>query len=472
MKKEIVKATITKSSKKAIKRPVYRYQPLMVQVGTVSIVGRNVKQCVALTKCAKHLSDSIPTQIRSDVMSVYTGASNTMTAVKSAKELAEATPPKIKCFGVSVSAGTVKKTLALLVVGAMIYAGIKFAPPLIKKKVSPSPNLDCDKDEEESFVPQEQTIDEIRSESTLKKYDDGQLVGKIIYKGDKVIIFSPPGSGKTVMAMQLAFDIAHGRISKIVPCDAGVHSPQTVFYYDGENDAEDYVNNCGVHNVDTEYLHVFRKFYFPDAETWLKDVREKLQDVKGDTTVVLDNTSCIMSTFNANVIRKLFLRDFTKIQCDFEPYKVTFIVVAHTNKDNELMGSNHQSNFATSILKLSKQNEHDLRLDIIKDRKYVEMQGKAFLLTHRKTEDGYKYDEYVRSLSPQEMIRRESGATSEKQHTSKADMVPINVKQEMKKCYQKGVDGHGLEAIAKKYPEYGLKPQEVKRILESLGVES
>ena len=98
MKKEIVKATLTKSSKKAIKRPVYRYQPLMVQVGTVSIVGRNVKQCVALTKCAKHLSDSIPTQIRSDVMSVYTGASNTMTAVKSAKELAEARPPKIKCF--------------------------------------------------------------------------------------------------------------------------------------------------------------------------------------------------------------------------------------------------------------------------------------------------------------------------------------------------------------------------------------
>jgi hypothetical protein len=41
----------------------------------------------------------------------------------------------------------------------------------------------------------------------------------------------------------------------------------------------------------------------------------------------------------------------------------------------------------------------------------------------------------------------------------------------MKDRWQKGVDGHGLGAISKKYPEYDLKPMEVKRILESLGVE-
>lgn len=40
----------------------------------------------------------------------------------------------------------------------------------------------------------------------------------------------------------------------------------------------------------------------------------------------------------------------------------------------------------------------------------------------------------------------------------------------MKGWYQKGVYGHGLEATAKKYSEYDLKPMEVKRILESLGV--
>ena len=40
MIKKTVAATLAKSSKKAIKRPVYRYQPLMVKVGTVSLSPR------------------------------------------------------------------------------------------------------------------------------------------------------------------------------------------------------------------------------------------------------------------------------------------------------------------------------------------------------------------------------------------------------------------------------------------------
>lgn len=145
--------------------------------------------------------------------------------------------------------------------------------------------------------------------------------------------------------------------------------------------------------------------------------------------------------------------------------------MAHANKENELMGSNHQNNFATTILKLSKQNEHNLRLDVIKDRKYVEMQGKAFLLTHRKTEDGYKYDVFVRELDSSEMSHNlGDGSEPEKPYTSKTDRIPDEIKQKMKGWNQKGVYGHGLEATAKKYSEYDLKPMEVKRILESLGV--
>ena len=133
----------------------------------------------------------------------------------------------------------------------------------------------------------------------------------------------------------MALDIAHGHISKIVPDNDSNHSPQTVFYYDGENDAEDYTNIFGNHAIGTKNLHIIRKFYFRDVKEWLKDVRKKLKGVRGDATVILDNISCILSTFNANIIRELFLRDFTKIQSDFAPSKVTFIVVAHTNKEKE-----------------------------------------------------------------------------------------------------------------------------------------
>jgi len=332
---------------------------------------------------------------------------------------------------------------------------------------------DSPEQDEEEFLPQEQTVDQIRNESTLSNYDDGQLVGKYIYKGDKAIIFSHFGSGKTVMTMGMAVDIANGRISKIVPEDNGIHSPQTVFYYDGENDPEDYVKIYGSHAVDTDNLHIIRKFYFRDVKAWLKDVREKLKYVHGDVTVVLDNISCIVSSFNANIIRELFLRDFTKIQRDFAPHKVTFIVVAHTNKEKELMGSNNQNNFATTVLKLSKRDDDYLQLEIIKNRKYGDMQGKSFLLAKRETDDGFKYDEYVRELESSEVSHDPNdNQESEKPSTcKKADRIPDEIKQEMKDWYQKGVDGHGLGAIAKKYPEYDLKPMEVKRILESMGVE-
>ena len=466
----IITTALTKGAKEVVKRHGTSRIPLRVTVGRVSVTAATVNQCKALTKFAKTLSESTPVTIKADTMSINAGARGSASAVKSAKDLAEATPPKIKCFGVSVSAGTVEKTLALLAVAAIIYASVKIVPPLIKKKVSPSPNLDGD--EEEVLAPQEQTVDQIRKESTLAKYDDGQLVGKYIYKGDKAIIFSHFGSGKTVMTMGMAVDIANGRISKIVPEDNGIHSPQTVFYYDGENDTEDYVKIYGSHAVDTDNLHIIRKFYFRDVKAWLKDVREKLKYVHGDVTVILDNICCILSSFNANNIRELFLRDFTKIQRDFAPHKVTFIVVAHTNKEKELMGSNNQNNFATTVLKLSKRDDDYLQLEIIKNRKYGDMQGKSILLAKRETDDGFKYDEYVRELESSEVSHDpDDNQEFEKLCTCKADRIPDEVKQKMKDWYQKGVDGHGLGAIAKKFPEYNLKPMEVKRILESLGVE-
>ena len=136
------------------------------------------------------------------------------------------------------------------------------------------------------------------------------------------------------------------------------------------------------------------------------------------------------------------------------------------------MGSNNQNNFATSILKLSKRDNDYLQLEIVKNRKYGDMQGKSFLLAKRETDDGFKYDEFVRELDSSEVSHNSSDKSNpENPCTCKADRIPNEIKQEMKGLYQKGVDGHGLGAIAKKFPEYNLKPMEVKRILESLGVE-
>ena len=309
----------------------------------------------------------------------------------------------------------------------------------------------------------DQSVNEIRNELTSTNLDDGQLVGKLIYQGDKAIIFSEPGTGKTTLTMGIALDIAQGRVSRIVPSDDGVHASQDVFFYDGENDEEDYKKIFGDHAVETERLHFIRKFYFKNTTSWLNDLRKRLNGVKGNVTIVLDNISCILHTHNPNLIRELFLKEFAKIQSDYVSGKVTFIIVAHTNKQKDLMGSANQTNFATSVLKLSSKDERYLQLEVIKNRKYGEMTGQVFLLAKCETQDGFKYDEYAGGSVP---------CNDGRKRPSKSSRIPPETKQEMKDFYQKGVPEHGYKSIIKKFEldaRYGItNPKEVSRIIESL----
>lgn len=460
MNKKTITAALTKSAKKAIKRPVYRYQPLMVQVGTVSVIGRNVKQCVALTKCAKRLSDSTPTQIRSDVMSVYTGATNTKSAVESAKALAESTPPSIKFMGNSVKAGSVKKAVAIVAVMAAAGISVYVGKQWIKAKFSRG-TTDNNKESLGALIPKDQSINEVRDESSLENYDDGQLIGKLIYLGDMVIMFSQFGVGKTVVTMNMAIDIAKGQTTKLIPCEKAPE-PQTVFYYDGENDSDDYKKIFGTRQIECSNLHLIRNFFFKDYNEWLADVRNRLKDTTGDVTVILDNISCIMSTFSADTTRQLFNLHFKKIQNKEKSRHITFIVIAHANKQQDLMGSNNQFNFATSVLKLNPHGDKFINLEVIKDRKYGYMKGKSFLVEKKQDEDGFMYDEYVKVTD---------FISEVKKNTSKADNIPPETIREIKEFYQKGVPGRGYQSVISKFhldTEYGIKDsKEVSRIIES-----
>lgn len=92
MPKKNKNAKEAKNSNLVAKKEAFRMReeqfmrPLVVKVGDVSVTGRNVKQCMEPTECAKRLGESTPNQIRIDGVSVYTGASNTTGAVESGKE--------------------------------------------------------------------------------------------------------------------------------------------------------------------------------------------------------------------------------------------------------------------------------------------------------------------------------------------------------------------------------------------------
>lgn len=251
----------------------------------------------------------------------------------------------------------------------------------------------------ESLTPKVQSLADVRTEAGFENYSDGQLVGKLAYIEDIVILFGEFGTGKTVTALQVAESIATGGNSFIVLEDDGLHKPQVVLYYDGEMDDADYQKIYGDYDVHTvKNLILIRGFYFKDTKSWMEDLKARLKSITADVTVFLDNLSCIASTTSGNTIREFFLNDLKLLQEQFrkQGHKLTFVFLAHTNKEGELAGTQNLSNFGTTVLGLASTDQQDLiTLNVVKNRKYGDMKGKSFVLQKKQTAEGRKYMEVL-----------------------------------------------------------------------------
>ena len=231
---------------------------------------------------------------------------------------------------------------------------------------------------------------------SYENYNDGQLLGKLIYKGDTVIWYGTPGSGKTTAAIQMAIDLSLGSHSKLIPAiyDNGLHKPIHIIYYDMEMDDNDFDNFFGTYDrSQIPNIDFFRNTYFTKPTDFVNNVRSKLSTCKDDTVVFVDNASAIGLTLNAEGIRSLFLNDFRKMkeECKARGFTVTFIVIAHTNKEQKLYGSSNFSNFCSTMLKMERvPNKNSSTLSVEKSRKYgTDMQDKKFMLEFD-TIDGHK----------------------------------------------------------------------------------
>lgn len=247
------------------------------------------------------------------------------------------------------------------------------------------------------ITPTTQSVQEAHAGSKYANLADGQLLGKLIYSGDIAIVYGEFGTGKSTLALQIAEDIATGKRSQILleEDDQGLHKPQEVLYYDGEMDATDYNKIYGDYDVSSiKNITLIRGFYFPSPKEWLEDLENRLATVKTNVTVFLDNLSCLTSAISGNVIREFFLNDLKRIQQDYskQGVEVTFVFMAHTNKEGELAGSQNISNFGTNVIGLFKSENKDfIYMQTTKNRKYGDMARKIFLLQKKQTEDGRMY---------------------------------------------------------------------------------
>ena len=183
------------------------------------------------------------------------------------------------------------------------------------------------------------------------------LVSQYVRKGGCTVIYADKGVGKSILAHQIAMNIAEGTPCEAFPGDTN-HTPQKVFYFDAEMDGGDYAERG--YGAEGANMECFTRddFSYNTGEQMLKDVKRVISKKPGDCTVVLD---CISSyKFGMSISSPVDMRQFNRGIDDIRKrakdsnHSVSFIVVTHASKSDKDVqkGCQEFSQNATCILSL------------------------------------------------------------------------------------------------------------------------
>ena len=288
-------------------------------------------------------------------------------------------------IGKNVSLG---KVMACACGAALIYFGGKSAYKLITDKAQDNSNLSsAEKQQKKEDAEVKEWIskklglfeDTKPTESTLG--GDGKtevefLIDGFIKAGDRMVLTSPPGHGKSILATQIGIAIAKGGVPEFLPQDKKACAPQTVLLYDGENDENDMSSRYGgipqIPNLTRLSKSGFRTIYHI-----LKEIYEKTADIGSDMTIILDNLTALNQKMSCEETRTFFIAlDRIQDNVSKRGHKLTLIIITHTTKDTngsadlkDIAGSANITRFAKSVMSLTKEDDVAV-LTVIKCRYY------------------------------------------------------------------------------------------------------
>lgn len=197
-------------------------------------------------------------------------------------------------------------------------------------------------------------------ERTEVKY----LVDSIVKVGDRLVLASPPGHGKSILATQLGIAIAKGVVPEFLPQNTEACEPQRVLLYDGELDKDDVSTRYGGITQIPYFTRLsgckYRTIYY-----LLKDIYVKTTEAGRDMTIILDNLFALMPGMSSEETRTFFDGlDLIQGKISKSGHNLTFIIIAHTTKETDgvpdlknIAGSAHITRFAKSVMSLVKDDD-------------------------------------------------------------------------------------------------------------------
>lgn len=275
------------------------------------------------------------------------------------------------------------------------------------------------------------------------------LMAEEVIQGSRIIIFSSPGVGKSIVVAQMAFAIAGGKKPGLFP-DEVETEPQNVLLIDTEQEDEDlYLRyNNGFSEIPENIARVSNCQYNTQEEVTAY-IWGKVSQWTSNGTVIIDNITSAFSLQSPEKIR-LFYNQLRSIQDKMKNRGVviTLVCVCHETKSatkmslKSLQGSGNLGNFATVVYGLECVGEEQIKLHVLKNRR-SKYQGNAYL--ENRCEEPYLRFEFQRVVSG---LQADKDSETASENDSKTDSFEKPVYQrkctdeqiaEMRRLYKEGM---------------------------------
>lgn len=290
--------------------------------------------------------------------------------------------------------------------------------------------------------------------------EEMRLIGSVIHSGERGIIFGATGQCKSILAWELGINLALGESCCLFPSIPTKHAPIQVYILDGEmNDA----------NVLTRYskellsrlsnLHRISNIE-PGYENLIAQVKNIVENIKDrEVVIIIDNLTALCPNATAKQVSLLYnaLKSIGE-QANARGTKVTEIVVAHERKNrscrnlqdisiDNMYGTSYMGDFADFAIGIAETADPAIkRIKVVKTRLEADYEN---VIIARKEAKPYLHLEFVKETSVEEALTMNVNNLLP-EHLQQGD-ITLEVAMKMKALYKPGVNGHGLNAIGRKF---------------------